>query len=516
MICDLSLEQDYTDYFDLRNDALSYDDEEMLFSLEDALRSNLGIGFALLMIDASGSVTEAIEMGNPPIACAVDEFGRAHVLTQRIDGWAISVLDPRLNDGFEVLRIPYGTPSLISPHRLASGPDGSLYWDDVYGDETGDHWGIGRLASGTGSGIFTLGTAGSPSGEGAGVEWIYSEALDEFARQATALEVNDNGSVVVGYQDFPFDFLTDMSEEQLMSDDPPFSSMIMEVSRDGDLLRRGDLDVLIQPGCYVTDFIVDGTSTHALCAGTLLDSYIWNWSDSGEFTALGGPAFGGPILTSRTGRVDQGLSGWFIQQDGNNPLTQWLKISADYAISETNHRLEALNARLLETDPVSNTIFLTIDDGDIFRVDASTMMVDGVWHNRLPSGAPGHILSDAEFTTGGLAVLDVEHRAILKLSSEAFEELPLVSDQDVTDAISTIRTHLQDYYDSLGFYPLPSNGLLTTMLLPDEMALVEQSFLGGRIFQYTPSELGYTFVVWSAGIDQPVLLCDQSVEQVIF
>ena len=131
VVCDLSDEANHDEYFRLRDESLSRDDEDVLFAVEDALRSNLGTGFIVILFDSEGTVTDAIEVDGAPVACGVDSSGRVHVVLQDESGWSVSMLDPRLDEGVELFRVPYGNPAMISPHRLASGPDGTLYWDDV-------------------------------------------------------------------------------------------------------------------------------------------------------------------------------------------------------------------------------------------------------------------------------------------------------------------------------------------------------------------------------------------------
>ncbi len=510
VICDLSDPENHDEYFSIRNEALARDDENVLFAVEDALRANLGTGFALLLIEPDGTVTDAIEMNSVPIACAVDQNSRAHVLTQRWDNWGISILDPRLDEGFEVLEIPFGAPGMISPHRIVAGRDGSLYWDDIIAGEIDEFWGIGRLnRSGSGE-LFSLGTSDT-SDE---VEYLYTEQITDFIRRTTSLAVNPDSGLLIGYQEFSL-IIPDESTDAI-DEEPPYSSLVMSLDRNGNLLRNETTTAITGYDCSTSELFPHENGTIAVFTGTDMPAPVGFLGVDGSWSTLENLNITGPLGNGRIGEIKDGLIGWFLQRSDEEMTTRWLKINDDLDGSHEITLLDAINARFLESDPITDTIWVTIDDGEIFQLDASGMRVNGIWDNRLASGAVGHPLDDAVKVADGLAVLDREHRAIFLITPDAFTVPLYASDEDVNEAIALIRSALWGWNDMYGAYPPDSPDLLDNILTYSDREIVRRAFLGGRIYNYNPTDLGYTFTVWSAATDHPVLICDRSDIETIY
>lgn len=509
VVCDLSDEENHSEYFSLREESLSRDDEEVLFAVEDALRSNLGIGFTIILLDPEGNVTDAIEINGAPVACDVDDAGRVHVVIQDESGWSVSMLDPGLDEGFELFRIPYGTPAMITPHRLASGPDGALYWDDVIPGESEGSWGIGSLMP-TSGGMFSLG------GSESGVDWIYTEPTGDFIRLATSLAVGPDGSVWAGSQEFPFEILSGEEPLEFEIDEAPYTSTLMVIDRDGNIVRNRDASEII-PGTPVASEVLPFNDSMLTAwsgriegepLGVLREDFSWT-----PATASGIPA---PIANARIGELSDGLVGWFSLPQSQDSEARWLEIQPDLAGSSEIPRLQTIRARFLESDPSTDTIWATIDDGEIYQLNANDLRVTGIWHNRLPSGAPGHPIDDAEKVADGLAILDREHRAIMLLEPDAFEPPALVSEADVADALRVIRSAMWDWKNTYGDFPQPSPGLLDTIMSYNDREIVRRAFLGGQFFHYRPSETGFNFIAWISTAEQPVLICDQSTYEAVY
>ncbi|MCX6645470.1 MAG: hypothetical protein NTY09_03805, partial [bacterium] len=263
-LTDLSDPENLAQYNSLREEALSRDDEEVLFSLEDALRSNLNIGYVLLLIDPDGTVSDAIEIPAPPIACAVDSIGRAHVLFEAPGGWSVSILDPNINEGIKVFDIPYGNPTMVSPHRIAAGSDGSLYWDDVVATDTEGLWGIAKLAPSSDSGVFSLGTENSPGSE---ITWVYREPEGGYVRQTSALSVDSNGELRVGVQDFSLDVLNDQSMEFIDNMEAPYTSSLLHIDHSGNLISNIPSEDIVGVTSPVVDIHADSEHILGFWAG---------------------------------------------------------------------------------------------------------------------------------------------------------------------------------------------------------------------------------------------------------
>lgn len=512
IVADLSDPENLAEYNALREESLARDDEDVLFALEDALRSNLGIGYILLLIDASGTITDVIELNTPPISCAVDSSGRAHILSEVPDGWAVSILDPRLDEGFNVIEIPFGTPTLIAPHRIETGGDGSLYWDDVIAAETGELWGIAKLAPSRQDRVFSLGTGNRTA---SAVSWVYREPAGNYVRQTSALSVDSIGDLWIGVQDFSYDIINDPTMEFIDQMEAPYSSNLLHVNRDGNLISNSssqDIVGVVSPAVEIHSGL---NHTLGFWAGMNVGNPFRQFENN-TWIPLPGINFPDYLMNARIGDSGDGYISWINYPDGEYTSTAWYSIRSDLSGISEIPRFSALEARFLECDRITGQLWITIDDGEIFQIDSNNMRVTGIWNNRLPSGAPGHPLDDAAKIADGLAILDREHRAIFLLEPEAFEEPGLAIQSDVDDAINAIRAAFQEARDQYGLYPPPSLDLLYRILEYSEQDIVRRAFLGGRIYDYKLTETGYSFIAWSATAEQTVLLVDDFNTQVVY
>ncbi len=507
IVCDLSDVQWHDQYFSLRDESLRRDDEQVLFGVEDALRQNLGKGYALVLIGADGTVTDAIEMNRPAVACAVDDTGRAHVLTQRDENWAISILDPALDQGFEVCRIPFGIPAMISSHRLASGRDGSLYWDDIFAEEEGQYWGIARLRPSSDTGIFALGTSGS-IGPGTKPDLVYREPMPDFIRQTTSLSIDLDGGIRAGFEQFPFSMSADPTALSVPETEIPFTSSLMLIDKEGTLLRTESIADIAQPDCYLSDILTSGDSAVGVLAGAEIASPLGFLGSDGSWNPGSEIGLPGRIIDARIGDITGGLVAWFLCAGARTTETRWLRVNPELDAFNEIVSLSALGCRFLEADSESDTLWVSMEDAEIFELDAQRFTVKGIWENRLPSEAPAHAIVDAEKTSDGLAVLDQEHRALLLLRPEAFSPPNSADQSDVDNALAAIRSALWHWKDENGSYPAGSPSLLDDILTESDRETVRQAFLGGRVYKYQPTDVGYTFIAWSATMNQTVLLCD--------
>ncbi len=498
-ICETADESILEDYFALRDECLARGDIEALHGVEDAVRTSFLMGFALILIDSDGTVADAIELSSAPVACAVDSNGRVHLMTQELSGWAISILDPRINEGIPQCVIPYGLPTLVSPHRLASGPDGSLYWDDLNPSTEEQVWGISRMFAS--NGVFSLGDAES------GPRRVYEEFLTDSLRVTTALEIGPTGEIWVGCQDFLWDPEIDDSQEEPGF---PYVSSILRVAGDGNLLQRIGPSEEFGPASVPSDLFAYDSGMLCVWAGAEDYSIFQNVAPESSWAPAYELPIGAPISNSRIGATQSGYLGWFTLPESDSEIMYWSRADENMNVWGGIDRLGTLGCRFLASDPGEDVVYVTIDDGEIFRLDGVALQVTGIWYNRLPSEAPGHPLNDAECLSSGLAILDREHRAILQLSPDAFEAPLTASEADITDALSAIRNALWEYKDSNGDYPSPSPSLLDDLLDVNELETVRRAFLGGRIYDYRPSETDYAFVAWSAGPYQPALACNLS------
>lgn len=510
-LTDLSDDENRDEYNSLREEALGRDDEDVLFSLEDALRVNLCVGYILLLIDPEGTITDAIEIGSPPVACAVDPSGRAHILTETNDGWTISILDPRLDQGFKVADIPHGTPTMVAPHRLVSALDGSLYWDDVTATESGEYWGIAKLSPS--SPVFSLG--GIDNTDSSGVSWVYREPGGNFVRQTSAIAVDSNGEIRVGVQDFSFDVLNDPGMEFIENLEAPYTSSLLTIDSEGNLVRNESSVDIVGVVSPCVELVPNGGSLIAAWAGMGVNGAIGILNND-AWVPSEGLNFPDYLLNAKIGFSGNGFFTWMNFPDGDGTETRWFEVRSDLSGGTAIDRLEAIEARFLESDRVSGNLWVTIDDGEIFQLDSDNLNVTGIWNNRLPSGAPGHPLDDAAKITDGLAVLDREHRAIFLVEPDGFTPPTLASQADIDDAISAIRAALGEIRERYGTYPPPSLDLLENILTYSDLEMLKWAFIGGRIFHYRPSETSYTFVVWSGTAEQPVLIVSEYNIQVIY
>jgi hypothetical protein len=505
VLCDTGGQDTVDEYFSFREQCLQYNDEDTLYGIEDALRSHFTAGYVLLIINPDGTFSEYVDLSDPPVACDVDSTGRIHIVTQESQGWAISIIDPRIDEGLPQCVIPYGLPTLISPHRLASGPDGSLYWDDIRPTETGNNWGIAKLAPS--SGLFSLGDGDSS------ITWVHEEPMEDSIRIGTALLCGSEGEIRAGCQDFAWDISTTQSEDALNS---AYISSVVYVSDDGVLLRRDPVPDILGPASVLCELFSTSEKIYGIWAGSDTGFSVGTIAQDGTWTPGADFQPGGTVSNARVGRIVNGFIAWFSSFNGDTDEPLWYTLDPSFQNAREITKLNAARCRLLDSSPQSNEFYATIDDGEVFRIDAGTLAVNGIWSNRLPGGAPGHPLDDAECCSGGLAILDREHRAIFSVSPEAFTQPPLASEEEVETAISSITTALEDYHYTNGTYPVPSSRLLIDLLEMSDLNTIEQCFIGGRVYNYQPTETGYSFIVWSAAADQPVLICTPSGNETVY
>jgi hypothetical protein len=331
---------------------------------------------------------------------------------------------------------------------------------------------------------------------------------------ANALAVGQEGDIWIALQEFLLNQPLSGSADE---DAPLGRSAVLHISDDGVLVRR--------------DTISDGTLTQRTPleitpAGDSVQT-IWSTLDQPEPVVLNlsrnglfTPVESFPWIESLTGakiqKAKTGYVGWFDTQGESNERAQWYRFGDYFANASAIDRLNALGCRLLGSDPSRSVLYVTIDDGEIFRLDSESLRVTGVWANRFATGAPGYPLDNGVWTSQGLAVLDREHRAALCIPDDILEIPPLMTDVEVTQAIDTIKTALGEYKTSYGSYPAFSPGLLGRILDPSELETVGRCLIGGRIYWYETSQTGFRFVAWSAAADQPALVCSQDSAEPVY
>jgi hypothetical protein len=370
-----------------------------------------GTGFILLLLAADGTVTDAVRLSAPPIACAVDGGGRAHILTQESVGWALSILDPRVDEGIPICLIPYGEPAMVSPHRIACGRDGSVYWDDLIPSDSGGRWGIARLTPGSAGGIFALAGA-EPS-----LSWVYEETTTDSLRIATSIACGGESDLWIGVQDFPWDASTQSTGTEA---EEAHSASLLRVDKSGNLLRHQTIPTSLGAGALACDLHTVPDGMLSVFAGAESGIPVGAFSPDGVWTTVSGFPLGNPIAKARIAEIQGGFLGWFLQPGYETDETHWFRIGPRLDRFERLDRLDAIACRLLDANDGGSAIYVTIDDGEVFQIDISRMLVTGIWTNRLPGGAPGHPLDDAAWRLDELAVLDREHRAVISIPQEAF------------------------------------------------------------------------------------------------
>jgi hypothetical protein len=402
---------------------------------------------------------------------------------------------------------------MVAPHRLASATDGSLYWDDVTATESGEYWGIAKLAPSSAGGVFSLG--GIDITDSSGVSRVYREPAGNFVRQTSAVAVDSNGEIRVGVQDFSFDVLNDPGMEFIENLEAPYTSSLLTIDSDGYLVRNESSVDIVGVVSPCVELVPNAGSLIAAWAGMGVNGAI-GILNSGAWVPSADLIFPDYLLNAKIGFSGNGFFTWMNFPDGDSTETRWFEVRPDLTGGTAIDRLDAIEARFLESDRVSGNLWVTIDDGEIFQLDAGNLNVTGIWNNRLPSGAPGHPLDDAAKITDGLAVLDREHRAIFLVEPDGFTRPTLASQADIDDAINAIRAALRDIRERYGTYPPPSLDLLDNILAYSDLEIVKWAFIGGRIFHYRPSETSYTFAVWSGTAEQPVLIVSEFNIQVIY
>jgi len=508
IMCDLTVPEDSDEYYRLRGEAMMRDDEEVLFAIEDALRSNLGFGFVLVVIGADGTMTDIIDLSAPPVACAVDDIGRVHVLSNGPDRWVVSILDTRLQEGFEVFDIPHGVPGLISPHRLAEGPGGNLYWDDVTTLDGEEIWGIARLNPNENQDVFSLGHSNPP------FEWIYTEPLTDFIRQTTAIEVTPD-AIYISCQDFGFDILNDPSLA-VSGEEAPYTPGLLKIGHDG-ILRE-----IVSPpegsgaSSFASDIVYRNGELITSWAASILNTPVAILDGTGEWRISLSRHFNGPVANAHLESSGESILGWFAYPEENGLEMSVYDLGGNLDGSRQEQKLSTLDARLLASDPSTGRIWVTIDDGEIFEVNPNSMYVSSYWPNRINDAAPAHVLDSVVYHNGELAILDREHRAVISVNPDAFIPSGYSYEEDINEATGIIRTAFWQWRNTYGSWPSPSPDVLDEVLDYDDREVVRQAFLGGRIYNYRIDGEGYTFTAWGATSDQAVYVCTHSDTQVIY
>jgi len=216
-----------------------------------------------------------------------------------------------------------------------------------------------------------------------------------------------------------------------------------------------------------------------------------------------------PLEDARIARVRRGYIAWFLQW-GDEPSTKFFTFDENFSDRTEIKLCEKINYRLLAGIPDENIFFATIDGGEIFKINSDSMEVTGILSNRLESGAPAHPIDDAVWADGRLVILDREHRAILSVDPDSFENPQSAFTEDTESAIAVIRTALSQYHEKMGEYPEWYPSLLDDLLDEDGLDLVKRFFIAGRIYDYKINPIGYSFLLRSGSPGQPVLYCDQS------
>jgi hypothetical protein len=348
------------------------------------------------------------------------------------------------------------------------------------------------------------------------MRWIYSEDIGDFIRLTTALAVGRDGSIWAGLQDFPMEVLSGDDSEYLETAEAPYISSLITIDRNGNVVRRAEASEIMGCPAVASEIYIRDDSAIVGWAGMIEGEPLGILGADFSWTPSPGLGVAAPVSNARLGALSTGLIGWFNRPQAETSNSLWLAIEPDLGASTEINRLTTVRARFLESDPSTDTIWATIDDGEIFQIDASTLRVTSIWDNRLPSGAPAHPIDDAAILADGLAILDREHRAIMLLAPGAFAPPGLASEGDVAEALRAIRASLWLWKDTYGEFPQPSPGLLDKIMYADDRETVRRAFLGGTFFQYRPSETGFTFVAWIATPEQPVLICDQSTYEAVY
>lgn len=497
--CGNADETTVSEYFSFRTELIRMDETEVLWDIEDSFRSTFQTGSVILILDISGNVTDAIDFPGMPVSIDVDDIGRIHVLHSDSNGWIVTVLDPRLNQGFTSCEIPFGNPRLKSPHALALNPENRLIWDDLITEDFTVSWGINCLADQ--EGIFALGADSDP------VDIIYSDPNLETIRLVNALVMDSSGDMWLSCQDYSFDFY---------AADPETSDITVKTNRLLGISNSGEVLLNIEQGP------IESVAELHLAAQGLLGVFAspdpgvkWGFfSPDGSFSQM--PTFldGYSVLNANLGTNGSANLGWFLVEREEKVSGRFVEFSEDWTTTLENHKLTALECRLLDSSPITGVTYITVDDGEIFRLDNS-FNVTGVYSNRLESGAVCHPLDSAVAENSSLDILDREHRAIIRINPGAFTAPQVATSNEIDEALIIIRSAMYEYLENNHVYPPATPDILEEILEFNEREIVRRAFLGGRIYNYEPHDTGYYFTAWSAEPDQSVLLCDQTSEETI-
>jgi hypothetical protein len=497
---DPSIRQDYDK---IRTEAISEGNEQAIFSLEESLRSNFGTGYVLVLLRADGTVTDIVDLNTPTVACAVDPSGRVHLLSYISDpngsAWDLTIIDPKLNKALPQCKIPEGSPVLISPHRFTSGPDGSFYWDDVVPEGNNLNWGINRLSPASSSPFALTSTQK--------ISQIFNQKFTGTLGLATSLAVGASGEKWVGMQEYPLN---------LDSGKPPEDNKVLLTCT---ILHLGSDGVLIDKYSPPPDFSewsvpselvpLPDTLVTAWAMPEVTTSPLVSLSEDGTWGALKAAIKLKAISTVRIGQTAKGYLGWFSvpNSSGEFEESRWFSFDSQFNGAMPIERLSASGSRILGSDPINKELYVTIDDGEIFSLNAETLLINGIWTNRFPSGSQIYSLNEGLCTPDGLAILDRQHRSIFRLTRDKFIHPQSANEIDVMTSIAAIQKALAAVKNSTGSYPIWWPNLLEQLLDSSGFDLMQQAFIGGRIYNYRPTKVGYTFTVWSAALDQPILIC---------
>ncbi|MFH1675798.1 MAG: hypothetical protein ABIC40_02150 [bacterium] len=509
-ICDLT-DEEVDDYISLRSDLISASDIDRISNLENSVRDIALTDYAAIFIKPSGEIADVLRINEKPIACDSDSSARAHILTRNENGWSIFIIDPKIDQPIKVCDIPYGTPSIVSPHRISADSSGRVFWDDLAPVGENSQYAIFSYKQNDKGSLFKLGDSTDEP------DLFYSENLPGLVRITTALGIRTDGSVLVGYTDFFADtlaFETDNANEfpaSVPSEEKIASSSIMEIDPTGKLVDKTNNSETENENGHSgipIDFIASGNSILAIFR---IDETLRGYLIQPDGTMNEIPDFPSvnPLEDARMVRINRGYVGWFLKWD-DPPSTKFFTFDENLSDRREIGRLEKINCRLIAGIPDKKTFFATIDGCEIFKIDSDNMEVTGVLYNRLESGVPAHPIDDAVWADGKLMILDREHRAILSVDTDFFENPPSAFIEDTESAIAVIRSALSEYYKNMGEYPLWYPTLLDVLLDDNDRDLVNRFFIAGRIYDYRVMPTGYSFLVWSAAYGQPVLYCDQN------
>lgn len=499
--CDISDESVLNDYLVIREECIKQKNEEALFTLERRLRSNFGTGFKILFFNSQGINEDIVDINLYPVSCSVDGSGRAHILCETETGWQVSIIDPKINQGYAVFNVPAGTPSLISPHRITYDSDGILYWDDIFISKNEISWGIWKKIASSDE-LFSL-------GRNFGRELVFSELLSGSTNVVNALEIDDDGSVWIGLQQFPWNL---DKEENIQA----YKSFVLSVAPDGKLLQRLAPPDVLGEASYAVELHKYGNRIFSLWAfPDAKKGKAYFIDKEGNYTAKNEIGQNMGVSDGRIEKLKNGYLSWVEDRSKQNEAMIWWKTNDELVGKLRYYKMEAVNCRLLASDESRDRFYVTIDDGEIFRINAGTQIVDGIWDNRFESGAPGHRLDDASYYADSLAILDRENRAIFSVPDDLFSKPKEASAEEVENAIKLVKNRLEEWKHATGEYPLSFEEFMGKMFGLDEMKEMKKAFIGKGVYHYKPVRTGYSFMVWSAAKEQPIIICEPFGDRVV-